>query len=160
MTNPSNGKMVFVKVTDRGPFGRGRIIDLSWRAAKELGMLSQGVAMVLVEPVDTTIVPFKPNEDAEVHDYGFESVGIMDNLKPEWYEMKEVNRKPATGHPKKAGTAKPKATVSRQNKTNTSEKTTTKNTETNHTTSQDQAIEEINSKPNTSRSYSKRQQGK
>lgn len=46
--NPRNGKTVTVKVTDRGPFGRGRIIDLSYAAAKELGMLSAGVAMVEV----------------------------------------------------------------------------------------------------------------
>ena len=36
--NPANGRSVIVKVTDRGPFVRGRIIDLSWRAAKELGI--------------------------------------------------------------------------------------------------------------------------
>ncbi len=49
--NISNNKEVVVKVTDRGPFRRGRIIDLSYRAAKILGMLSQGVVMVEVEPV-------------------------------------------------------------------------------------------------------------
>ena len=36
--NPANGREVVVRVTDRGPFIRGRIIDLSWRAAKELGI--------------------------------------------------------------------------------------------------------------------------
>ncbi len=63
VTNPQNGKSVVVKVTDRGPFGRGRIIDLSWRAAKELGMLAQGVAMVLVEVADDIVVPFKAKEE-------------------------------------------------------------------------------------------------
>ena len=61
MTNPSNGKEVVVRVTDRGPFKRGRIIDLSWGAAKELGMLSQGVAMVKVEVVEKLHVPYKPD---------------------------------------------------------------------------------------------------
>lgn len=46
--NPKNGKMIAVKVTDRGPHGRGRIIDLSYAAAKELGILRSGVAMVEV----------------------------------------------------------------------------------------------------------------
>lgn len=46
--NPKNGKMIAVKVTDRGPHGRGRIIDLSYAAAKELGILRAGVAMVEV----------------------------------------------------------------------------------------------------------------
>ena len=41
VTNLSNGKSVDVKVTDRGPYGRGRIIDLSYGAAREIGMLSQ-----------------------------------------------------------------------------------------------------------------------
>ena len=56
-----NGKEVVVRVTDRGPFKRGRIIDLSWGAAKELGMLSQGVAMVKVEVVEKLHVPYKPD---------------------------------------------------------------------------------------------------
>lgn len=49
--NPANGREVVVRVTDRGPFGRGRIIDLSWGAAKELGILTQGIAQVEVRPV-------------------------------------------------------------------------------------------------------------
>ena len=42
VTNLSNNKSVIVKVIDRGPFGRGRIIDLSWAAAKAIGMIAQG----------------------------------------------------------------------------------------------------------------------
>ena len=38
VTNPANGNKVIVKVTDRGPYVKGRIIDLSVRAAKELGI--------------------------------------------------------------------------------------------------------------------------
>ena len=49
--NLSNGKEVVVRVNDRGPFGRGRIVDLSWGAAKALGMLSQGVVDVEITPV-------------------------------------------------------------------------------------------------------------
>ena len=60
--NLSNGREVVVKVTDRGPFGRGRIIDLSWGAAKALGMLAQGVAVVEVERVDKPMPPFKMDE--------------------------------------------------------------------------------------------------
>ena len=44
--NPRNGRVIKVKVTDRGPHGRGRLIDLSYGAAKKLGILSHGVAMV------------------------------------------------------------------------------------------------------------------
>jgi len=49
VTNPANDSVVVVKVNDRGPFGRGRIIDLSWGAAKLLGILRQGIAKVVVE---------------------------------------------------------------------------------------------------------------
>ncbi len=46
VTNLDNGKTVHVKVTDRGPFIKGRMIDLSKKAARKLGMLKQGVANV------------------------------------------------------------------------------------------------------------------
>lgn len=49
VTNPSNGKSVIVKINDRGPFTRGRDIDLSYAAAKELGMLRAGVIKTEVE---------------------------------------------------------------------------------------------------------------
>ena len=86
VTNPQNGKSVVVKVIDRGPFGRGRIIDLSWRAAKELDMLAQGVAMVTVEVADEIVVPFEvrnkknslPELDFERNEQG------GDALHPEW----------------------------------------------------------------------------
>jgi len=50
VTCPANGREVVVRVNDRGPFVRGRIIDLSWGAARALGILSQGIANVIVEP--------------------------------------------------------------------------------------------------------------
>ena len=49
VTTPSNGRSIVVRVNDRGPFIRGRIIDLSWGAARELGILAQGIAKVTVE---------------------------------------------------------------------------------------------------------------
>ena len=42
------GYFVIVKVTDRGPFVKGRVIDLSKRAARELDILHQGLADVLI----------------------------------------------------------------------------------------------------------------
>ena len=60
VTNPANGNHVIVKVTDRGPYVKGRIIDLSVRAAQELGIIAQGIAPVIVEKLDDSIIPFKP----------------------------------------------------------------------------------------------------
>ncbi len=48
VTNLDNGRSLVVRVNDRGPFSRGRIIDLSRRAAESLGMIQQGVARVRV----------------------------------------------------------------------------------------------------------------
>ncbi len=48
VTNPRNGKSVTVRVNDRGPFIRGRHLDLSYAAAREIGMLKAGVIKVEV----------------------------------------------------------------------------------------------------------------
>lgn len=44
--NLKNGKSVVVKINDRGPFGKGMMIDLSQSAAKEIGILGLGIAPV------------------------------------------------------------------------------------------------------------------
>ena len=49
--NKRNGKAVVVRINDRGPFVRGRIVDVSTGAAGVLGMKSSGVAPVRVELV-------------------------------------------------------------------------------------------------------------
>ncbi|MCI6701716.1 MAG: septal ring lytic transglycosylase RlpA family protein [Prevotella sp.] len=56
--NTRNDREVIVKVNDRGPFGRGRIIDLSYAAARALDMLGHGVVVVELEVVgNDSIVP-------------------------------------------------------------------------------------------------------
>jgi rare lipoprotein A len=49
VTNLANGKSVEVRINDRGPFSKGRIIDLSRAAARSLGMLEQGITTVRIE---------------------------------------------------------------------------------------------------------------
>jgi len=49
VTNLANGKKVVVRINDRGPFIKGRIIDLSYKAAGELDYISRGVVKVRVE---------------------------------------------------------------------------------------------------------------
>lgn len=51
VTNLHNGRSVLVTITDRGPFIRHRIIDLSEGAARELRMVRRGVASVLIQPL-------------------------------------------------------------------------------------------------------------
>ena len=47
--NLDNGQSVDVRINDRGPFGRGRIIDVSRAAAKALGMVGRGITTVRLE---------------------------------------------------------------------------------------------------------------
>jgi len=51
VTYPRNGRSVVVRINDRGPFIRGRHIDLSRKAAQKLGMISSGHARVKMEIV-------------------------------------------------------------------------------------------------------------
>ena len=55
VTNLDNGRSVIVRINDRGPFHEGRIIDLSYAAAKKLGYYSSGIAHVEVEAI--TVAP-------------------------------------------------------------------------------------------------------
>ncbi len=52
VTNLENGRHAVVKVNDRGPFHGDRVIDLSYAAAKKLGVLSKGTARVEVKSID------------------------------------------------------------------------------------------------------------
>ncbi len=49
VTNLANGRTVKVRINDRGPFAKGRIIDLSKSAARKVGLLQAGVAKVKLE---------------------------------------------------------------------------------------------------------------
>lgn len=50
VTDLATGRRVTVRINDRGPFVKGRIIDLSRGAARSLGMIARGTATVRVHP--------------------------------------------------------------------------------------------------------------
>lgn len=52
VTNLENGKSAVVEIRDRGPYVDGRIVDLSPKVAEKLDMKKQGVAPVVVEPLE------------------------------------------------------------------------------------------------------------
>ena len=64
VTHLENGRSIIVKVNDRGPFHEGRIIDLSYSAAKKLGVTATGTAPVEVVAIDAANhkknTPYKP----------------------------------------------------------------------------------------------------
>lgn len=64
VTNLDNDKQVVVRVNDRGPFHKGRVIDLSYAAATKLGFAKKGTANVRVELVNA-----KPPKSGQVAPY-------------------------------------------------------------------------------------------
>ena len=59
----SNGKTVVVRVNDRGPFAKGRILDLSYAAAKKLGFVKQGAVRVEIKPLSPREVAMMTQRD-------------------------------------------------------------------------------------------------
>ena len=91
VTNILNGKEVIVKVVDRGPFIRGRIIDLSYAAARNIGMIAQGVGSVVVTPYKPNKgVPFKLDEPDELPEIDFETT-VQEGFTPAWITESHPN---------------------------------------------------------------------
>lgn len=63
VTNLDNGRTIRVRINDRGPFVKGRILDLSRTAAREAGLVGPGTARVrlTVESLATAIAPVSPS---------------------------------------------------------------------------------------------------
>lgn len=61
VTNPANSRSVIVRINDRGPFKRDRLIDLSYAAAYQLRLIKQGSGLVEVETIDTSPEALRKN---------------------------------------------------------------------------------------------------
>ena len=49
VTRVSNNKSVIVRINDRGPYSKKRVIDLSYKGAKEIGLIRDGITKVKIE---------------------------------------------------------------------------------------------------------------
>lgn len=98
VTNKKNGKEVVVKVTDRGPFCAGRVVDLSMAAARELGMVASGVAAVRVEKVGYR------GKNADIDDtersYMLPETRYLDPATGKYYSMQEWKKRADEQHKK------------------------------------------------------------
>lgn len=92
VTNLGNGRQVDVRVTDRGPYGRGKIIDLSYAAAKEIGLVAQGVGMVEVEVIDNSNpkFPLKIKEKVGLPEIDLEQMPVEYRLTEDWKPKKSA----------------------------------------------------------------------
>ena len=85
--NPANGKEVVVKVIDRGPHSRGRVIDLSYEAARQLGIIADGVAVVEVSIYQDAHIPFRAPE-YEAPEIDIDLPRRNDSPTPQWQHTK------------------------------------------------------------------------
>ncbi|WP_238996896.1 septal ring lytic transglycosylase RlpA family protein [Entomobacter blattae] len=60
--SPDTGRSIIVTITDRGPYIRGRIIDLSRNAAVKLGILRRGTGHVVISKIDSKSMPMEVAE--------------------------------------------------------------------------------------------------
>ncbi len=83
--NPINNKEVIVKVTDRGPFVKRFIIDLSRAAAKELDIITAGFCQVEITPYHKNEIPYRPEEfDEEIPELDLQYTLIATYPNPAW----------------------------------------------------------------------------
>lgn len=81
VTNLKNSKSCFVKITDRGPFAKNRMLDLSKAAAHELDFAHSGTAKVRMEIVSDDIA-IEMSTDLKPH------IGVQDRLQPANYAVR------------------------------------------------------------------------
>ena len=101
VTNIKNGKSVVVEVTDRCAKHARRIIDLSYAAAKQIGILSQGVATVMVEKFkEKHGVPYRDNEVRDLPELDFETTKGVPDYSPAWRKKKQTHTETNTENKK------------------------------------------------------------
>ena len=92
--NPLNEKEVIVTVTDRGPYSKRYIVDLSRAAAKELGLIHRGWAMVEITPYIPQKVPYKLKQELpEIPELNIEYSPIAIYPDPAWKDDSIIARK-------------------------------------------------------------------
>lgn len=116
VTNLENGRSVYLLVNDRGPFVRGRDIDLSYGAAQKLGSVEKGVIKVRITavgtapaPADRTIVAAADRFHVRVGAYSDRSnaARVHQQLKQAGYKYSQIKRVRSNGrllHVVQAGT--------------------------------------------------------
>ncbi|MDB5228922.1 MAG: hypothetical protein JWN78_3115 [Bacteroidota bacterium] len=96
VTNTKNNKSVYVKINDRGPFVKGRIIDLSTKAAEILGYRNKGTAYVKVEVIGKDDIPVElltaSVTAADItHQNGIRAYDCSDLEEQSWKDIPTVN---------------------------------------------------------------------
>lgn len=80
--NTANGREVIVRVNDRGPYAKGRIIDLSRAAAVKLDIITSGVGQVRIEKIEPGQQDLTPEEEAAAAD-STKPAAVAESVYPE-----------------------------------------------------------------------------
>lgn len=76
VTNVKNGKQVRVRINDRGPYVHGRILDLSYAAARKLGMVEHGITAISLEVIgNQAMASYLLSEEAGILPWQFWPLG-------------------------------------------------------------------------------------
>ena len=89
VTNLDNGKKTILRVNDRGPFHDDRLIDLSYKAALELGFADKGTAPVVVEAIDRENYPELHLTQVPKHSY-YLQVGAFSRIQGAQLLMQQI----------------------------------------------------------------------
>jgi rare lipoprotein A len=88
VTNLENDRSVIVRINDRGPYVRGRMLDLSKAAAVQLGLVKTGFGRVAYELIESDLVQIKDTMDEELPDNRFYVVNAVDTAVRMGYGVK------------------------------------------------------------------------
>ena len=134
--NLTNDKEVIVTVVDRGPYKKGRIIDLTYAAAEQLGMITKGVVAVEVSVYPDKCAPYAldpetlPEIDLEEHENanqseGYNAVWIKNQPKTDTKELAQnliIEDKSSSNSTKSPAVKKTQTTVQKRSTTKTRKK--------------------------------------
>lgn len=92
--NPLNDRTVIVRVTDRGPYSKRFVIDLSRAAARELDIIRAGFMMVEITPYHPNEVPYRAEEDSlpEIPELDFQYIPAATYPNPAWQRDSTIKK--------------------------------------------------------------------
>jgi rare lipoprotein A len=93
VTNLDNGRTTRVRINDRGPFAKNRILDLSYQAAKDLGIVGPGTAHVRIDAEETPAKGFSGPFYIQVGSFTIKdnALNLRDKMRGEGYTQSRIH---------------------------------------------------------------------
>ena len=91
VTNLDNGRQTIVRINDRGPFVKGRVIDCSYAAGKDLGLDKSGIARVKLEVIGFDGKQYEADQSTLLKKRGYDSRSDKSNLSVQVGAFRQLN---------------------------------------------------------------------